>query len=265
MVNVLRLDNVFVVFYLLISFAFVGHKKLVKFAALKTFENVLEFPENIKGKWHEHFGNNHPIVLELACGRGEYTVGMAIANPNVNYIGIDRKGNRMFTGAKKCLEIGITNAAFLRISIEQITDYFAPKEVSNIWIIFPDPFLRDGKAKNRLTHYKFLQAYQQIIAADGTVNLKTDSPQLFAFTKEVVQDIPCQVLQCLDDIYADGEAPFPLSIQTYYESLHLADKRIIKFIQFQLPIATIKIPPKKKLGDSESTENNYTTDEQAKD
>ncbi len=223
-----------------------GHKKLVKFAALKTFDNVLEFPENMKGEWHQHFGNNNPIVLELACGRGEYTVGMAQANADINYIGIDRKGNRMFSGAKKCLELGITNAAFLRISIEQITDYFAPNEVSNIWIIFPDPFLRDGKAKNRLTHYKFLNAYQQLLQSNGSINLKTDSPQLFDFTKEVVADIPCQVLQCVDNIYANGEAPFPLSIKTYYEGLHLEDKRIIKYIQFQLPTAAIKIPPKKK-------------------
>jgi tRNA (guanine-N7-)-methyltransferase len=224
----------------------VGHKKLVKFAALKTFENVLEFPENMKGNWHRHFGNHNPIVLELACGRGEYTVGMAQADANINYIAIDRKGNRMFSGAKKCLELGITNAAFLRISIEQITDYFAADEVSNIWIIFPDPFLRDGKAKNRLTHFKFLNAYQQILQKEGTVNLKTDSPQLFDFTQEVVAEIPCKVLQSVDNIYENGEAPFPLSIKTYYEGMHLEDKRIIKYIQFQLPAEAIKIPPKKK-------------------
>jgi tRNA (guanine-N7-)-methyltransferase len=225
----------------------VGHKKLVKFAALKTFENVLEFPENMKGNWHEHFGNNNPIVLELACGRGEYTVGMAQNNSSINYIGIDRKGNRMFNGAKKSLELGLKNAAFLRISIEQLTDYFAPNEISNIWIIFPDPFLRDGKAKNRLTHYKFLYAYQQVLRRDGSVNLKTDSPILFDFTNEVVTETNCKVLQKIENIYSEGEAAFPLSIKTYYEGLHLADNRIIKYIQFQLPQNAIKIPPKKKV------------------
>ncbi len=140
-----------------------GHKKLQRFAALKTYKNVLEFPKDMKGNWHNYFGNNNPIILELACGKGEYTQNRAAAEPNTNFIAVDIKGNRIYIGAKNCLEQNLTNAAFLRISIDTIVDYFAPDEVAEIWIIFPDPFLRDSKDKNRLTHTKFLEKYQQIL------------------------------------------------------------------------------------------------------
>lgn len=221
-------------------------KKLMRFAELKTFKNVFEFPENMANKWKEHFTNSNPIVLELACGKGEYSVNMAKAYPDKNFIGVDVKGNRMYVGAKKALQEGIENVAFLRTRIEQIDQYFKPHSISEIWITFPDPFLRDGKAKNRLTHHKFLALYQKILSPDGIIHLKTDSPELYTFTEEMVEYHACEVVQHIPNVYKQGIPAFPLNIQTYYESLHLLDQRIIRYISFKLPSATIIVPPKKK-------------------
>jgi tRNA (guanine-N7-)-methyltransferase len=223
----------------------VGHKKLIRFAAIKEYKNVFEFTPDMKGKWHQQFGNNNPIVLELACGKGEYTEHMAKRNKSKNYIGIDIKGNRMYIGARNCTNDNVTNALYLRIAIDQITDYFTQDEVNEIWIIFPDPFLRDGKAKNRLTHQKFLGKYQQILKPGSVVNLKTDSKPLFDFTLEVLEHEQCTVTQLSHNIYANGEAPFPLDIKTHYEKMHLADNRIIQHVAFTLPLNAIKMPPKK--------------------
>ncbi|HRN56072.1 MAG TPA: tRNA (guanosine(46)-N7)-methyltransferase TrmB [Agriterribacter sp.] len=132
-----------------------GHKKLIRFEAIKTFPNVLQYPQGMQGKWNVFFGNSNGITLELACGKGEYTVALAQQYPNRNFIGIDLKGNRIWVGAKRCIEEGTGNAAFLRTQIEKITDYFAPGEVHEIWITFPDPQLRLSKAKKRLTHPRF--------------------------------------------------------------------------------------------------------------
>jgi len=126
---------------------FMAHKKLIRFAELETFDNVLQFPGNIKGKWREFFKNENPIVLELACGKGEYAVGLAKLYPNKNFIGIDLKGNRLWGGAKKALQENLTNVAFLRILIDRITEFFGWEEVQEIWITFPDPQLRKSKAK----------------------------------------------------------------------------------------------------------------------
>jgi tRNA (guanine-N7-)-methyltransferase len=230
-----------------------GHKKLQRFAAIKEFENVLEFPEGMAGKWKDFFGNNNPIVLELACGKGEYTQHRAMQEPDKNFIGVDIKGNRMYIGARNCTEAGLKNAAYLRTSIDKITEYFNAEEVSEIWIIFPDPFLRDGKAKNRLTHAKFLQKYQQIIPQGATINLKTDSKPLFDFTLEVIEEQKCNIVELNHNIYEHGEAPFPLSIKTYYEGLHLADNRIIQYVRYTLPEQPIIVPKKKSA--LESTED----------
>jgi tRNA (guanine-N7-)-methyltransferase len=124
-----------------------GQKKLLRFAQIKTFQNVLEYPEGMQGEWHSFFKNQHPLSLELACGRGEYTIGLAQMHPESNVIGIDIKGNRMYLGAKKALDQGLSNAAFLRTQIEMLPDYFAKDEVAEIWITFPDPQLRTSKAK----------------------------------------------------------------------------------------------------------------------
>ncbi len=222
-------------------------KKLKRFAAIKEFQNVFEFPENMAEKWSQVFNNNHPIVVELACGKGEYTVNMAKAFPEKNFIGVDIKGNRMFVGAQKALQENITNVCFLRIRIESILQYFSPQSISEIWITFPDPFLRESKAKNRLTHHKFLAIYQQILQPKGLMHLKTDSTELYEFTKEMIAHHQCERLEDIPDIYKNGTPDFPLNIQTFYEGMHLADNRIIKYLQFRLPESSIIVPQKKKI------------------
>lgn len=221
-------------------------KKLTRFAAIKTFQNVFEFPENIQDKWHEIFKNEHPILLELACGKGDYAVNMAIAFPNKNFVGVDVKGNRMFVGAQRALQEKIENVRFLRVKIENIISYFPPKSIDEIWITFPDPFLKDGKAKNRLTHHKFLAMYQQILKPNGMIHLKTDSTELYEFTLEMIEHHQCKIIENVPNVYEKGEPAFPLNIKTFYEGMHLADNRIIKYVRFILPEKTIEVPPKKQ-------------------
>ena len=227
-------------------------KKLKRFAEISTFSNVFQFPENIGDVWKKIFGNDNPIVLELACGKGEYTVNMAKAFPDKNFIGIDIKGNRMYVGAKMALQQEISNVRFLRIRIEQILSYFNAHSISEIWITFPDPFLRESKAKNRLTHHKFLKMYQQILVKDGIIHLKTDSKELFDFTNEMVEFHQCPIVEKIDDVHKNGEPAFPLSILTFYEGMHLLDHRTIQYISFRLPSAEIIVPPKKKLNEEET-------------
>ncbi len=212
-----------------------GHKKLIRFRALDTFSNVLQYPEDMKGNWHLYYKNNNEIILELACGKGEYSVGLGRENKDKNYIGVDIKGNRMYTGAKIALAEGLHNVAFLRTHIGQITSYFAKDEVGEIWIIFPDPFLRKGKAKNRLTHPRFLHAYQQMLKPGAKINLKTDSKELYEFTLEVIGEQGCHIHENIVDIYGQGKATGALAIQTFYEKMHLAEGRTIYFISFSLP------------------------------
>ncbi len=219
-----------------------GHKKLIRFRAIDTFSNVLQYPENMGGTWHSFFKNSHPVTLELACGKGEYSVNLGRQNSNRNYVGIDIKGNRMYAGAKEALTDGLGNVAFLRIQIGQIINYFAPGEVDEIWIIFPDPFLRKGKAKNRLTHSRFLRAYQQIMKAGGRINLKTDSKELYDFTLEMIHEHGCTTHENIEDVYGQGKANGPLAIQTFYEKMHLAEGRTIYYVSFSLPSETINVP-----------------------
>jgi len=217
-----------------------GHKKLIKFEAIKKYPNVLQHPENMKGNWAAFYKNNHPIVLELACGKGEYSVGLGRQNKDTNYLGIDIKGNRIHNGATIALREQLTNVAFLRIPIDKITDYFAADEVSDIWIIFPDPFLK--KEKNRLTHPRFLMLYQQILKPGGRIRLKTDSPELYEFTLETIAAQGCTLHENLADLYGNGLATGPLAIQTYYEGLHLADGRKIYYLSFSLPEHDLVVP-----------------------
>jgi tRNA (guanine-N7-)-methyltransferase len=219
-----------------------GQKKLVRFAAIKTFANVLQYPEGMRGNWKDFFKNDNPITLELACGKGEYSVALGRENQDRNFIGVDIKGNRIYIGAKRSIAEGLTNIAFLRAQIGQLTDYFAEAEVSEIWIIFPDPFLRDGKAKNRLTHPRFLQLYQKVLRPGGRIHLKTDSEELYTFTRETLKAEQCIVHEDIADIYGKGRATGPLAIQTHYEGLHLAEGRTIYYISFSLPETPI-IPP----------------------
>lgn len=227
-----------------------GQKKLERFKAIESFEHVLEYPENMKGNWNGFFQNSNPIILELACGKGEYSVNLGRENKDTNYIGVDVKGNRIFIGAKQSLKEGLKNVGFLRTQIRQLANYFNAGEVSGIWIIFPDPFLRDSKAKNRLTHPVFLKTYQEILKPGAVINLKTDSKELYDFTLETITDQGCSIHENIVDIYGKGKAVGALAIQTFYEKMHLAEGRTIYFLSFSLPNKTIIIPPKKNKNES---------------
>ena len=220
-----------------------GQKKLVRFEELKTFPNVLQFPAGMAGKWNDFFHNPNKITLELACGKGEYAVGLGQMYPDQNFIGIDLKGNRIWVGAKKALQQNLNNVAFLRIQIDQAADYFAPGEVKNIWITFPDPQLRVSKAKKRLTHPKFLRLYQQFLEKDGFIHLKTDSPDLYHFTKLVIGLYDCILHTDLADVFREQEIPEELKIKTHYESLDIAGSNRIHYLCFSLPA---RIPGKEK-------------------
>ena len=209
-----------------------AQKKLQRFAEIKTFTNVLEYPQDVQGKWHSFFKNNHTIVLELACGRGEYTIGLARLHKATNYIGVDVKGNRLWLGAAIALREKLENAAFLRTQIELISTYFVPGEVKEIWITFPDPQLRVSKQKKRLTHPRFLRWYQQIVAPDGCIHLKTDSPALYAFTKQVITLYQLPLLEDNENVYGTDNIAPELSIKTHYEKLDIAQSNRIFYLRF---------------------------------
>lgn len=211
-----------------------AQKKLQRFADIKTFANVLEYPQEVQGKWHSFFRNNNNIVLELACGKGEYTVELAKLHKNKNYIGVDVKGNRLWKGASDALEIQLGNAAFLRTQIGLINTYFSKDEVAEIWITFPDPQLRVSKQKKRLTHPRFLFLYQQFLSPDGCVHLKTDSPALYQFTKKVIELYSLILLHDNDDVYADENIAPELQIKTHYEKLDIAKSGRIFYLCFCL-------------------------------
>ncbi len=212
-----------------------GQKKLIRFAELETFKNVLQYPKNTAGSWNAFFFNNNPITLELACGKGEYTTGLAALYADRNFIGIDLKGNRIWVGAKKAIQQNLSNVAFIRTQIDSIAECFAAEEVSDIWITFPDPQLRKSKAKKRLTHPKFLRLYKQILAPGGLIHLKTDSPDLYKFTKLVTELYDCKVLTDLNDVFAQENISEELKIKTHYESLDIAGSNKIHYISFSLP------------------------------
>lgn len=224
--------------------------KLRKFAEILSFPNVYECydvqhpalvgagmqPVELKSRWHaRHFQNQKPITLELACGGGEYTVGLARRFPDRNFIGVDVKGNRLWKGAKLALTEGLPNAAFLRTRIEIIEHFFAPGEVAEIWITFPDPFPRASKENRRLTSPFFHDKYRQILQPGGLVHLKHDDPGFYQFTLDAIAADPrCELLYQNDDIYAGPLAFSELEIQTLYEGMHLAAGRKIKYVRYRL-------------------------------
>ncbi|MCB9081481.1 MAG: tRNA (guanosine(46)-N7)-methyltransferase TrmB [Lewinellaceae bacterium] len=224
--------------------------KLVKFAELLSYPNVYENYDarnprlvgehgrevDLRGRWNaEHFKQEQPLTLELACGRGEYSLGLARAYPLRNFIGVDIKGARIWQGATIALEEELPNVAFLRTRIEQITMFFAPGEVSEIWITFPDPFPRKSKVNRRLTSAHFIAQYRKILRPGGIIHLKTDEPNLYDFTLETVAAEPdTTLLYHHDDIYREP-LPFPeLELKTYYEKMHLDQQKTIKYVRFQL-------------------------------
>jgi tRNA (guanine-N7-)-methyltransferase len=212
-----------------------AQKKLKRFGEIKTFSNVLEYPEKIKGKWNEFFKNDNEIVLELACGKGEYATGLAQLYPHKNFIGVDIKGNRLWVGAKFALENKLNNVAFLRTQIDKLTNYFSANEVSEIWITFPDPQLRISKAKKRLTHPKFLRLYHQILTPGAKIHLKTDSPDLYEFTKLVIRLYDLPVIADIGDVYKMEKLTEELAIKTHYEKLDIAKSNCIFYLSFSLP------------------------------
>ena len=216
-----------------------GQKKLERFAEIKTFHNVLEYPLHMNGKWAEFFKNSGPVTLELACGKGEYALGLARLYPDSNFIGVDLKGNRIWVGAKKAINEKLDNVAFIRSQIDKVNQYFAPGEVAEIWITFPDPQLRTSKAKKRLTHPAFLRLYQQFITKGGKIHLKTDSPDLYLFTKTVIEMYGIRLIEDNSDVYAQIGASEELNIKTYYESLDISKSNKVYYLQFELPAAIL--------------------------
>ena len=214
-----------------------GKDKLRKFAEVATFRNVVQLDagKEYKGKWSkEFFKNDKPLILELACGKGEYTVNLAKLFPEKNFIGIDYKGNRIWRGAKTALEEGIDNVGFLRIQIETILEHFDANEVSEIWITFPDPQPQDSREKKRLTNPVFLERYRNILAPDGIMHLKTDNDGFYAYTLEQIelQDLP--KLKETTDLYRSDLVDEVLSIKTYYEKKYLAHDKNINYVQWKI-------------------------------
>ena len=228
-----------------------GKNKLRKFAEMEQLPNVLQVPYGklmgegfaMQGRWHEDFfGNANPIVLELGCGRGEYTVGLARRFPDRNFIGIDIKGARMWAGAKEAHLTGLANAGFLRTNIELLDRFFAPGEVAEIWITFPDPQMK--KTRKRLTATNFLDLYRRILAPGGVVNLKTDSPFLYEYTRRLVELNALPVLTDTADLYANPSAAGDiLGIRTHYERQWLDRGLTIKYLAFALTDGPLAEPP----------------------
>ena len=216
-----------------------GKNKLSKFDDMAGYPHVFQYPYAtlqeqgfpLRGQWNEQFfKNDRPIVLELGCGKGEYTVGLGRLFPDKNFIGVDIKGARMWSGAKESLENGMDNVAFLRTNIELINRFFLPGEVAEIWLTFPDPQMK--KVNKRLTSTRFMQLYREILTDNGIIHLKTDSPFLYTYTREMIALNGLPVLFETDDLYHSGLTDEILSIQTYYESQWLDRGLTIKYIRF---------------------------------
>jgi tRNA (guanine-N7-)-methyltransferase len=224
-----------------------GHRKLKKFAEVATFPNVFEptqaagekidFP--LKGKWNkDYFKNNNPIILELGCGKGEYTIGLAKRFPNKNFIGMDIKGARLWKGAKIAVEEKMPNVAFVRNRIDFIESYFGPNEVSEIWIPFPDPYPRKGKTEKRLMSASFVKRYRNLTKPGAIIHFKSDNEDLYAFAMEQVQEHKYKLLANSADVYSDAEKlgeernELLTKIQTYYETTFLKIGKKIHYIEF---------------------------------
>jgi len=212
-----------------------GKDKLRKFAEVATFKNVVQLDagKEYKGQWSsKFFANDKPLILELACGKGEYTVNLAKLFPEKNFIGIDYKGNRIWRGAKTALEEGIDNVGFLRIQIETILEYFEENEIAEIWITFPDPQPQDSREKKRLTNPKFLERYKIILKEDGIMHLKTDSDFFFNYTVEQIDLLNLTKFKQTADLYQSDLVDEVLSIKTYYERKYLAVDKSINYVQW---------------------------------
>ena len=220
--------------------------KLQKFEENKSFDNLFQYSYErimaegfpLQGRWRaDFFHNDNPIVLELGCGKGEYTVGLARAHRDINYIGIDIKGARMWRGLTQAREEGLVNVAFIRARIDQIEHFFGPDEVDEIWVTFPDPHPGEGErnARHRLTSPEFLQRYRKIVKPEGILNLKTDSPIMYEFTlHEVIEKQGLPMLYASDDLYANNDVLEVKTIRTFYEQMWLDQGLTIKYLKFKI-------------------------------
>ncbi len=215
--------------------------RLERYQEILTLSNVTDLHHYrqgdhaaVRGQWSSVFGNRNPLTLELGCGKGEYCLALGTKYPERNFIGIDIKGDRIWKGAHRALESGLTNVHFLRTRIDHIGNYFASGEVEEIWITFPDPYLKKSKIKKRLTHPVFLQRYAGIIKKDGLIHLKTDSDRLFAFTLQVIDLFGLPLEHRIADLYRLKTVPEDLNIQTYYEMQHIKASHTIKYLSFRL-------------------------------
>ncbi len=216
--------------------------KLKRFKENETFSNLIQpnresmFKNqfNLRGNWNStYFKNDNPIVLELGCGKGEYTLYFSELNPEINYIGIDIKGARIWRGAKTAFERGLKNVAFLRTQIELLTKLFSHNEVNEIWITFPDPQIKLRRAKHRLTNPEFLNMYKKILKSKGSINVKTDSDFFYGYTLGIIQGLGGKVIYSDNDIYKNPNSPTELTkVQTFYERTFLNDGKKISFIKF---------------------------------
>ena len=216
--------------------------KLKRFAENLTFPNLfqptIEEATNgfhLKGKWNkEFFGNDNPIVLELGCGKGEYTVALAQKYPDRNYIGIDKKGARMWRGCKTSVEEGMTNVAFIRTRVDFISGFFEKDEVSEIWITFPDPQPRKKQVKKRLTSLRFIDRYKQLLAPNGIIHLKTDNTEMYLFTLSIIKQEGYKLIYQTADLYESGFEGDAVEVRTFYEEKFLKEGKAIKYIQFKI-------------------------------
>lgn len=209
-----------------------SRKKRIRFAELKNFTNVFELPKNLGGTWATHFGNKNPIVVELACGKGEYTIELARRFPEKNFIGIDIKGERIWVGAKTALEENLQNVAFVRVYINRLDWVFAENEISEIWITFPDPFLPNGDAHRRLTAPYFLNLYRRFLQEGAPIQLKTDSLPLYTYSQKTICTSGAIIDENISDLYALETIPELLHIQTTFEKRHLEDHRTITYLRW---------------------------------
>jgi tRNA (guanine-N7-)-methyltransferase len=211
-------------------------KKLQRFAEFKEFDKTFDFPYELKGKWkQEVFKNDHPLVLELGCGKGEYTVALGKHYPEKNFIGIDIKSNRMWRGALTAKEQGITNAGFIRMIINKIAEVFDKAEVDEIWITFPDPFPKDRHAKHRLTSPNFIKLYREVLKPGGIINFKTDDTPLFEYSLEVLKELNIEPQEVNWDVHNNQDShPHLREIRTYYEHKFSAQGRTIKYLRYTL-------------------------------
>ncbi len=215
--------------------------KLQRFAENLTFDNLFQYSyeEVIKGfpyqgRWNAFFGNNHPVVLELACGKGEYTIGLARRYPEKNFIGVDIKGARMWRGLKTAQDEGLKNVAFIRTRINLIEYFFGEKEVDEIWITFPDPQVKASREKKRLTSPQFLQHYTHFLKPEGIIHLKTDGILLYDYTREVIEAGGHRLLYANEDIYHSDLESEVTEIQTFYEQKWLGYNTNIRYLKFKL-------------------------------